>query len=124
MEIETVMLDKMGGHYLQFQHETLIRAWEWVAGTVRPVPAEITAMQTGISGRTGVSKFRKSKMPKQCTGSYSTLFIIYSRVSHCVLWVTGKAVRLNTWDHHESELLDTYHVRLLCVAVMLGCDLV
>lgn len=67
MEVETVIVDGVGGSQLQFEHETLIKAWNLIAGEERPVPPELAV---GVNAKKkGVSKFRKPKIPKLCKGN-------------------------------------------------------
>lgn len=76
MEIEGVMLDRMGGEHLDFQHDTLLKAWALVAGAERPIPPDLQAARQAIAtggarpkSRSGGVKFRKAKLPKVCKGT-------------------------------------------------------
>ena len=87
MEVETVIVDGVGGTQLQFEHETLVKAWNLIAGEERPVPPELAV---GVNAKKkGVSKFRKPKIPKACR---------------------GKELRYGDWNNAELAFLNQYGV--------------
>jgi hypothetical protein len=77
------MFDKMGAEFLAFQHRTLLKAWEFVAGRIRPIPDSDKLKKPR-------PKYKRSRVPKLCTGS---------------------PIRYGKWDRKEREILSEYDVR-------------
>ena len=60
MEIERIMYNKLGGEYMSFEKKTLLRAWEFLSGEVRPKPSDQFVRSQ--------STFKKAKLPASCKG--------------------------------------------------------
>ncbi len=82
VNVETIKYDKLGAEYLQFQYSTFIKAWQFIAGRIRPEP-------DGDKVRKPRPRYKRSRIPKVCTGS---------------------AVRFGKWERREREILTALNV--------------
>lgn len=82
IHIETIKFDKLGAELLQFQYSTIIKAWQFMAGRIRPEPDSDKMKKPR-------PRYRRSRLPKVCTGS---------------------AIRHGRWERREREVLESFNV--------------